>query len=232
MTEAGIDGAADVFGPKGFVDLYGAGDGEGDPDDSFFMPRPDKISLKLYPSCYASHRLIALALEARRDLNPAVVRDDDLRISVTAPTGSLRSLPYRIPQTISQAKFSGPFCMAAALLDGDVRIASFSNESLERTSLLNLMRKIEIGENPDDRSDGVLTAGTVRLEVARRGKTLFQRERRHIPGSSEDPASREAIRRKNAECLSIFEKANGRPFPGLRRIRGIPGVEEWLSASG
>jgi 2-methylcitrate dehydratase PrpD len=68
LAEAGLTADDDIFGPRGFFDLY-RGEGWGDPAESVPV-EIDMVSLarKLYPCCYMNHRLIAAALSARAQL--------------------------------------------------------------------------------------------------------------------------------------------------------------------
>ena len=229
MAEAGIDGAPDVFGPKGFIDLYGAGDGDPNPDDGYFEPRLERLALKLFPCCYAAHRLIGIALQARESLGGERLADPAVKFRVTVPAGSMRALRYDRPETGLQAKFSAQHAMAAAIVDG----APGSTISPTKLPIARDLRAVgsRVAIIEDDRGDtGELTAGAVHLAVENGSGTLATFERQNIPGSLEEPPAPDELRRKVDDCLSAYRQHAGSDFP-VRWVREIfPESREWLSA--
>ena len=68
LAEAGLTGDADIFGPRGYFDLYaGAEPGEDAASVSLEIDLRT-LSRKLFPCCYMNHRLISAAFEARNNL--------------------------------------------------------------------------------------------------------------------------------------------------------------------
>ncbi|MDP2618788.1 MAG: MmgE/PrpD family protein [Hyphomicrobiales bacterium] len=228
LAAAGIEGASDVFGPGGYAELYGAGDGKADLDESDFAPRPDRLSVKLYPCCYAAHRLIGVALSARDALGP-VLADPDTAVRVTVPAASLEALRYDRPATGLQAKFSGPYALATALMKGPPTLANFADEVVAEGDLAAAMDRIEIVEDPSQPSGGDIEAGAVILDVFdSSGRLCGGFARRHIPGSPDDPPSRQALAAKIDGCLAVFARAYGGPPPAVKRAGAIPQARAWL----
>jgi 2-methylcitrate dehydratase PrpD len=202
LAAAGVDGARDIFAAGGgFADLYGAGDGETDPDDDAFALRPDRIAFKLYPCCYAAHRLIGAGLDARAALGPDVFADGT-RAVLAVPAGSVDLLRNDDPQTGLEAKFSATYTLALALADGPPGLADFADAALRRPGLRGLLERVAIEDDPDQPSGGDIEYGEVRLDlVDRRGNRLGRFVRRTIPGAPEDPPARAEVLRKIADCL-------------------------------
>lgn len=228
LAAAGIDAAGDVFAAGGYADLYGAEDGDPSPGDEAFALRADRLSLKLFPCCYASHRLIGAALDARRALGP-VFAEPDLRIRLSVPAGSVQVLRYDRPRTGLEAKFSGPFTVAVALLDGVPTLASFTDAAAGREDVRALTERVEIVEDAAQPSGGDIASGTVTLDVlGGDGETRASFLRQAIPGSPEDPPPAADLAAKLNGCLALFEARSGRAFPILERCLGWPCVAEWL----
>lgn len=228
LGAAGIDAAEDVFAPGGYADLYGTGDGTVHPDQEAFVLRADRLSVKLYPCCYASHRLIGAALDARRSLGP-VFADPEIGVRLTVPGGSVGVLRYDRPQTPLEAKFSGPFVVAMALLDGTVTLQHFTDAALLRDDVRSLMARIAIVEDPEQPSGGDITYGTVTLDVVGDDTaTRASHERHAIPGSPEDPPSDSDLAVKLKSCLSLYEERMQRPLPIVERCKACPEVADWL----
>jgi 2-methylcitrate dehydratase PrpD len=122
-------------GPMGFLALYGPG-----------APSPEPtgaagLNVKLYPCCYATHCAIDAALELRPSVGGA---GDITGIAVTARPGGLAPLIHHRPVDGLQAKFSLEYAVAAALLDGPVTLASFTDDRAGRPDVQELLRRVEI----------------------------------------------------------------------------------------
>ena len=81
------------------------------------------ITVKLYPSCAATHPPLdaLLALKQRHDLTAENVAAIDVEVDSMTP----RLLIYDRPSTALEAKFSMPFCAAAAMVFGHPSIETF-----------------------------------------------------------------------------------------------------------
>lgn len=228
LAQAGVTGAADVFGRNGFIDLYGGSDGVDMPEDAAFVAHPGDVSVKLYPCCYAAHRLIGVALDARERLGADFAGRDDVRFTVTVPAGSVEVLKYDRPATALEAKFSGPFNVAVALLDGVPTLQSYAAETVRRSDIASVMQRLTIVEDAGQPSGGDIEFGKVVLEIG--GGVVDRFERTAIPGSPDDPPAAEALRQKLRGCLRDFEQQAGKPFPGIAYLRRLA-AEEWIAES-
>lgn len=154
LAMAGITGAPDVFGAQGYFDLYGGNDGTLTPSDDSFIAQPGRVSIKLYPCCYAAHRMIGVALDARAALASSGTEITKLRFVLTAPAESFDALKYDRPTSALEAKFSAPFNIALALLEGVPTLQHYSREATQRRDIAILMDRIEIVVDASQPSGG------------------------------------------------------------------------------
>lgn len=228
LAQAGFSAAADIFGPGGYAKLYGAPDGLEEPADDVYRLRADKIALKLYPCCYGTHRLIGIALDARIALGN-VFKESQTRIRVTVPKGSIDVLHYDRPRTGLEAKFSAPYTIAVALLDGLPTLGHFVDEAVSRPNVAACMERITVAQDPVQDSGGDIEFGTVTLDaIDAAGKSLGKFSRRTIPGSPEDPPEPQDVLTKFDSCTAIFARAFGTEFPVLQRSAAISETRVWL----
>ncbi len=105
------------------------------------------IGVKLYPCCYAVHRSLdaALDLSAQHGIDP----DSIARVQVEVSRGALLPLRADPPATGLEGKFSLQYCLAAALADGRVGLASFTDEAVRRPAVRELMAKVEAREGAE-----------------------------------------------------------------------------------
>jgi len=206
LAEAGVDGSQDIFGPRGFFDLYGGVTPATLPDH--VAPDTLSVSRKLFPCCYLTHRMIAAALEARMALPDGV--PNDVRIMVQVPYGGMRPLHVTDPQTGAQAKFCAAYCVAAALAQGRVGLADFRDDAVRRPDLRRIMAQVETIEDPlaGDMPVGI-DHGSVRLRITTAGRTIAEAEVVHYPGAPDAPATPEAFEAKLTDCLTIWQHETG-----------------------
>ncbi len=137
MAQEGITANPDIIEAKnGFYDtLVGPGhydaermaDGLGKP---FYIESPG-ISLKMYPSCYHTHRALDGVFQL---LDEHHLNDKDIAaVDVGTSERALRVLAFSEPATPYQAKFSMPHCIAAAVVDHQVTLGDFHRAEAKRS---------------------------------------------------------------------------------------------------
>jgi 2-methylcitrate dehydratase PrpD len=150
LAEQGFTAASRIFeGEKGFCratarsfDLNCLTDGLG--------TSPLRIlstSFKAHAACYHIHSSIDAILEARRvhSLEPAGVKRVHLRLYPAA----LDLLEKVEPQSPYAAKFNIPFCVATALVYGDLGLSAFTAERLRDPKILAVKKHVSLSRDPD-----------------------------------------------------------------------------------
>lgn len=201
LATAGITGPDSVFeGRFGFFETHltpvtGALDfaaGMAGLGTHWYLP---ETAYKPYPCCQLIHAFIdaakQLLVEFRRD---GITVADIGRIScqLAEPGLTLVTQPVagkKRPQTPHEGRFSLYFGVAAALVDGDVTLATFKRERLADPQLLRLAALIEASEDPA--SDYPAHCPAI-LEIDARGSTYRSHVRYH-PGSPEAPLERDDV---------------------------------------
>lgn len=104
------------------------------------------INVKKYPCCYNTHRTAdaILDLAAQEGIDPADIR----RVHVVLEPGGFDPLIHHRPLTGLQGKFSVEYVIAAALLDGNVTLSSFTDEAVQRPEAQELIGKVTWGTAP------------------------------------------------------------------------------------
>lgn len=118
------------------------------------------LSIKRYPCCSAIHRAIdgVIALRTTHKLLPV----DIASITVRTRGSYADILPFIFPSNSSEAQFSLPYCVAVALLTGDVGFESFTLEAVKRPEvcalipLITMERHTTTQENSDPPSPDIV----------------------------------------------------------------------------
>src|SRR5690606_18575939 len=96
------------------------------------------------PCCWAVHRAIDAVLALRAELGAAAVTGLTCRM----PPGAFSQVPYMRPVTGLEGKFSPTYACAAAWLDGQVTLGTFTDAAVTRGQITALYDRIEVVEDP------------------------------------------------------------------------------------
>jgi aconitate decarboxylase len=102
--------------------------------------RRNGLSIKKYPVCYASHRVIDGVLSLRR--SHTFASKDVVQIVPTLSDVTARVLHSHQPKTALEAKFSMEFAAAMAVCDGAVGLHQVTDAQVLREDVQTLMRKV------------------------------------------------------------------------------------------
>jgi 2-methylcitrate dehydratase PrpD len=148
MAREGVSANPDIIEAKnGFYDTlvgrdhYDAermADGLGKP---FYIESPG-IGLKKYPSCYHTHRALdgVFQLLGEHRLSDKEIAEVDVGTSERA----MRVLAFSEPATPYQAKFSMPHCIAAAVVDHQVTLETFTDRKFEDRNIVETRKKVHL----------------------------------------------------------------------------------------
>lgn len=125
----------------------------GMPDDGTFDTPISRFHLldthlKAYSSQYFTQTAISAALALRPKIDVAQIRQVLVSTFEFGRVAAADSPDKWRPKTRETADHSMPFCVAIALLDGAVTVASFDVHNLERTDLIDLLARIKVVEDP------------------------------------------------------------------------------------
>jgi 2-methylcitrate dehydratase PrpD len=148
MAQEGVTANPDVIEAKnGFYDtLVGPGhyDAERmaeDLGDPFYIESPG-IGLKMYPSCYHTHRALDGVFQL---LGEHRLSDKDIAaVDVGTSERAMRVLAFSEPATPYQAKFSMPHCIAAAVVDHQVTLETFTDHKFEDRNIVAARKKVHL----------------------------------------------------------------------------------------
>lgn len=156
------------------------------------------LTFKKYPAQYTTHWSIdaALALKQEHGL------DADGVVRVEVEVGADNEAAERpLPQTGLQGKFSIPYTVAVALLDGRVDAASFRDERLWASDMEDMLPRIVLKPNPSVSGMDFAKAWAQVTIFCQDGEEYSRRVDRPL-GIWDNPASWEVRVEKFRECSS------------------------------
>src|SRR6266404_4324565 len=107
----------------------------------FYIESPG-IGLKKYPSCYHTHRALDGVFQL---LGEHRLSDKDIaEVDVGTSERAMRVLAFTEPATPYQAKFSMPYCIAAAVVDRQVTLDTFTPRKFEDPNIVETKKKVHL----------------------------------------------------------------------------------------
>lgn len=180
---------------------------------------------KFYPCCASAHSAIDAALSMR---GKARFRTEDIEeIKVGTVPIVLDNMKYHVPKNITEARFSIPFCISLALVDGRVTLDNFSSKRLKSTQMKELMKKIAIQLDPEMKSLGYRGTENSRVTIITKDKRMITERVDAARGHPLNPASQEELRDKFLQCSkrTLAEEKAMRVLAILENFQGLPNVQ-------
>ena len=242
LAESGLTAASDAYeGARGFVALFaGVPIARLDAATADFggPPAIERHGLwqKAYPCCASAHRPLdaLLALSAEDALGPG----DVAGIEASLPEIAVQNLPHDDPTDAMQARFSLPYLLASALVDGELTLDAFTGRALARPEVRALLPKIRMQADPDqpgavnvDEAPQRATVAVRLVDGGERSKTVVDPR-----GHPRRPLDRDALYRKFATCASralptAARDAAFEAFDALAAARDLGALTRHLEAT-
>lgn len=132
-------------GKDGFLSTYGGADGQPLAELLDRLAQPWEIVkpgifFKFWPCCYCNHRSIGGLLQMIPEHN---IKPDEIEaIEIGFPPGSDAALISNDPRTGLQGKFSIEYVAAATVIDGKIKLETFTDAMVNRPEVRKLMQKV------------------------------------------------------------------------------------------
>jgi len=105
------------------------------------------IRFKPYPCGGLTHPAVEAILKIREQQNISPEDVESIKVKVTPSV--FHTILNRLPETALQTKFSMPYILARALIDGKLGLETFSLEAAQDPSVRRLGAKVEMEFDPD-----------------------------------------------------------------------------------
>jgi 2-methylcitrate dehydratase PrpD len=168
--------------------------------DEWEIVRPG-ASYKLYPCCYSTHAAVEAALNLVRRHGPFDARAL-ARVDSRIPARGLAHTDRPEPDSPLAAKFSVQYCVARALLDGEVVLDHFEGDAYRDPRVRDLLGRVRAapyaGElyDPDDPFDA-----EVKVTLTD-GRVLTEKVDRPLGRTTDNPIAPEHLKAKFEDCAS------------------------------
>ncbi len=222
LANKGFTADEAIFDDTGnVIDIYAGGDGEPIEAVIASLCSPWTIlspgnCVKRWPCCYSGHRTIAALIELIEQNN--ISTDDVTAVSISFLPGGDASLLSTDPQTGLEGKFSIEYIVAALLLDGTLKMATFTDAMVQRPAARAMMGRVRRVHIPDEKFYSGI-AGYNDITVTTKSGRFEVREDR-VPGSRAWPMSEFERDAKFTDCATPILGDSGAAHL-LTQIKGV-----------
>ncbi|HEY3243309.1 MAG TPA: MmgE/PrpD family protein [Phycisphaerae bacterium] len=179
------------------------------------------ITVKLYPSCAATHPPLDVLLGLKR--RHGFTAEDVAAIDVEVDSMTPRLLIHSRPSTALEAKFSMPFCAAAAMVFGHPTIDTFDVAKIRDPRVQKLLPLVTLRANPVFDAAAPLSQANVTVRL-KDGRSWADRAdgARGYPGRLND----DELNAKFMGCAqrSLSETAAAQALNAVRAIETAPNI--------
>lgn len=202
----GFDGAFE--GKAGLFSLFAQGQYDPDVilDDLGSRFSGERLSFKPWPSCRGTHAFIEAALALQREhgftadeVEAMVFTGGKVQQMLAEPAAQKSA-----PRTAIDAKFSLPFSTAAALVDGEVTLATYGPDRLADSKVLELAARFSYVLDP---AATLADAASGELGLVLRSGRRLHRRISHPLGAPQNPMSEEDVLAKFTACAHLSRHA-------------------------
>jgi 2-methylcitrate dehydratase PrpD len=184
------------------------------------------VTVKLYPSCAATHPPLDVLLDLKR--RDGFTADDVDTIDVEVDSMTPRLLIHPRPSSALEAKFSMPFCAAAAIVFGHPTVDTFAAGHIADPRVQKLMPRVTLRANPLFDGAAPLSQAHVTVRL-RNGRTVAGRAdgARGYPGRVSD----DELTTKFRACAerSLSRTAADRALGAVRAIGDTMNVQTMMA---
>lgn len=163
--------------------------------------------VKKYPCCAFTHRSIDALLEIVQNTNIDEENLDKIEVFVHYKVPTV--LIYPEAKTGLEGKFSMEYCLAAAFLDKEIKLASFTDEKVNRDAIRRIMEKVIMKIDPEQEEGTNPKEQKAKVEVYTNGGVL-KREVEFPIGHPGNPFSEMDVAEKFSDCIGTKMEEEGK----------------------
>jgi len=178
------------------------------------------VKIKPYPCGGLAHSAIDAVLEMRATHGIAPQTVAAIEAGVTQHAHN--RLIYRIPENGLQGKFSLPYVLARALIDGKLGLDGFTDEAVRDPLVLDLAEKVRVEVDPGLKQTWESSSPS-QVTIRLRDGGSFSRRVDHPKGSPELPLAPQELRAKFIECArrALKERAAADALECLAHLESL-----------
>lgn len=155
------------------------------------------IRIKPYPCGGLTHPAIDGVLEFKTKIGITAEMVESIDVGVARHT--FERIVFRVPQNGLQGKFSMPYLLARAIIDGRLFLDAFTDSAVRDQNVLRLAERVQMRLDPDLQPTA-LGSRPCKVTIRLRDGRSFSRQIDYAKGSREAPMTAEELKEKFVGC--------------------------------
>ena len=155
------------------------------------------IRIKPYPCGGLTHPAIDGVLEFKTKNGITAEMVESIDVGVARHT--FERIVFRVPQNGLQGKFSMPYLLARAIIDGRLFLDAFTDSAVRDENVLRLAERVQMRLDPDLQPTA-LGSRPCKVTIRLRDGRSFSRQIDYAKGSREAPMTAEELNEKFVGC--------------------------------
>jgi 2-methylcitrate dehydratase PrpD len=155
------------------------------------------IRIKPYPCGGLTHPAIDGVLDFK--IKNGITAEMIESIDVGVARHTFERIVFRVPENGLQGKFSMPYLLARAIIDGRLFLDAFTDSAVRDENVLRLAEKVQMHLDPDLRPTA-LGSRPCKVTIRLRDGRSFSRQIDYAKGSRESPMTAEELKQKFVGC--------------------------------
>jgi 2-methylcitrate dehydratase PrpD len=155
------------------------------------------IRIKPYPCGGLTHPAIDGVLEFKTKNGITAEMVESIDVGVARHT--FERIVFRVPENGLQGKFSMPYLLARAIIDGRLFLDAFTDSAVRDENVLRLAEKVQMRLDPDLQPTA-LGSRPCKVTIRLRDGRSFSRQIDYAKGSREAPMTNEELKQKFVGC--------------------------------
>ena len=184
------------------------------------------LSIKKYPTCYATHRVIDGLLDLK--IEHALLADKVKSIRTQIGKSQASMLRNHSPITGLEAKFSMEFAAASALVAGKVGLTELTDEFVGTTAIRELMKKVEISVVDTVCPIEPIFSMNDRVQIELKDGTTFESgDIRFARGNAMLPLKEAEMQTKFLDCTRGIQGLDNQAlYVSLSNLQGVSRIQQ------
>ena len=224
LAAEGVDAdTTAISGRRGFFDLYR---GEEPPDSTASHDLGDQwtllsagIDIKKYACCYYTHAATYGVVQLVEDHGLTATEIESIRIE--SSRGAIDAVAYDDPESPTQAKFSMPYLIAYAVVNGTVDLDAFGERSISDPEVEDVRQRVTFAPDEDRPYDDYGASVTIESTAG----AVYERSQDRPPGTHEDPLTDAELREKFETCWGTVRPRESAET-AYRRLNSLEDVDD------
>ena len=155
------------------------------------------IRIKPYPCGGLTHPAIDGVLEFKTKHGISAEMVESIEVGVARHT--FERIVFRVPENGLQGKFSMPYLLARAIIDGKLFLDAFTDSAVKDKNVLRLAERIQMHLDPDLQPTAQ-GSRPCKVTIRLRDGRSFSRQIDYAKGSRESPMSDRELKQKFIDC--------------------------------